>query len=79
MYLDVLGRAFGTDSVIAAGQRLMAEAPTAKTALFVGYAHELRGDVGTATRIYQQGLAISPGDSALTTRLRHAEHDGGGH
>ena len=73
MYLDVLGRSFGTDSVIAAGDRLMAETPTPKAALFVGYAHELRGDLPGAARIYQQGLALSPRDSALSARLRESK------
>jgi tetratricopeptide (TPR) repeat protein len=73
MYLDILGRAFGPDSVIAAGDRLLAEAPTPRTALFVGYAHELRGDLTGATRIYQQGLELSPADTALAARLRESK------
>jgi hypothetical protein len=69
IYLDALGRAYGPDSVIAVGGRLMAEAPSPKTALFVGFAHETRGDLAGAVQNYRAGLRLSPSDSALRDRL----------
>jgi tetratricopeptide (TPR) repeat protein len=69
LYLDALGRAYGPDSVIAVGGRLMAEAPSPKTALFVGFAHETRGDRAGAVQNYRAGLRLSPSDSALRDRL----------
>jgi tetratricopeptide (TPR) repeat protein len=69
LYLDALGRAYGPDSVIAVGGRLMGEAPSPKTALFVGFAHETRGDLAGAVRNYGAGLRLSPSDSALRDRL----------
>jgi hypothetical protein len=73
LYLDALGRAYGPDSVIAAGERLMAEAPSPKTALFVGFAHETRGDLQAAARYYRAGLQRSPSDSALKDRLARVQ------
>lgn len=73
LYLDALGRAYGADSVIAAGRRLMAEAPSAKTALFVGSAHEVRGDFAAAIRSYRAGLQLAPADSTLRDRLAKAQ------
>lgn len=73
VYLDALGRAFGPDSVIAAGGRLMARTATGTAmrtaALYVGAAHEMRGEPAAAARAYGEGLRESPGDSVLAARL----------
>jgi hypothetical protein len=70
LYLNALGGAFGPDSVIAAGQRLMSQAPSATAALFVGHAREQRGDKAGAMQAYREGLRVAPGDSALQMRVR---------
>jgi hypothetical protein len=69
LYLDALGQAYGADSVIRAGRALFAHDATPTAALFVGAAHESRGDPAAAEASYRAGLRIAPGDTALRRRL----------
>jgi hypothetical protein len=69
LYLDELGRGFGADSVRAAGERLLATTPTATAACFAGDAKLVLGDTAGARADYQRGVALAPGDSALTRRF----------
>jgi cytochrome c-type biogenesis protein CcmH/NrfG len=68
LYLEATGRAWGPDSVLAAAQRLNAASPSAASALFIGLAHEARGDAMSALAAYRQGLRLAPTDSALLSR-----------
>jgi hypothetical protein len=68
VYLDALGRAFGAESVVAAGRRLMDQTPSATAALFLGRALEVRGDSAAAARVYRDGLRAFPRDRALRAR-----------
>jgi tetratricopeptide (TPR) repeat protein len=69
LYLAALGRAYGADSVIRAGTDLFAAERVPTAALFVGAAHESRGDSGAAEQSYRAGLHIAPTDTALRRRL----------
>lgn len=69
LYLDALANAYGPDSVIAAGRRLMRETPSPTAALYLGRAHEMRGDTAAAASAYREGLRVAPADSALLLRL----------
>jgi hypothetical protein len=68
LYLESTGRAWGADSVLAAGRRLFATSPSATAALFIGLAQETRGDTAGALASYRQGLRVAPADSALAAR-----------
>jgi hypothetical protein len=70
LYLGSLGRAYGADSVLAAGQRLYASAPLPTTALFLGSAQEVRGERAAARKTYLAGLALASSDSAGVRSLR---------
>lgn len=70
LYLEALGRAYGGDSVLAAGQRLFAEAPLPTTAFYVGSAHEVRGEREAAVKSYRAGLGLVSRDSVGAARLR---------
>jgi tetratricopeptide (TPR) repeat protein len=70
LYLDAIHQAYGPDSLVAASMRLMRQQPSATAALFLGYAHERRGEKAAAMEAYRDGLRASPGDSALQLRLR---------
>jgi hypothetical protein len=54
--------------VLAAAQRLNAASPSAASALFIGLAHEARGNAVGALAAYRQGLRLAPTDSALLAR-----------
>jgi tetratricopeptide (TPR) repeat protein len=69
LYLAALGQAYGADSVIHAGGALFADDQVAMAALFVGAAHESRGEMDAAEANYRAGLRIAPGDTALQHRL----------
>ena len=69
LYLAALGQAFGADSVIHAGGALFADDRVAMAALFVGAAHESRGEMDAAEANYRAGLRIAPSDTALQRRL----------
>ena len=69
LYLDALGQAYGADSVIQAGRVLFADDRTPTAALFLGAAHEARGEPAAAEASYREGLRASPGDTALRRRL----------
>ncbi len=68
LYLEATGRAWGPDSVLAAAQRLNVASPSAASALFIGLAHEARGNAAGALAAYRQGLRLVPTDSALLAR-----------
>jgi tetratricopeptide (TPR) repeat protein len=68
LYLEATGRAWGPDSVLAAAQRLNLTSPSAASALFIGLAHEARGNPAGALAAYRQGLRLVPTDSALLAR-----------
>jgi hypothetical protein len=68
LYLESTGRAWGADSVLAAGRRLFVTSPSATAALFIGLAQETRGDTAGALASYRQGLRVAPTDSALVAR-----------
>jgi hypothetical protein len=70
LYLGSLGRAYGADSVLAAGERLYAVAPLPTTALFVGSAQEKRGELAAARKTFLAGLALASTDSAGVRSLR---------
>jgi hypothetical protein len=69
LYLNTLGQTYGPDSVIRAADTMFASGPKATTSLFVGAAHEARGDVKAAEASYQAGLRIAPADTSLRRRL----------
>jgi hypothetical protein len=69
LFLNSTGRVWGVDSVLAAAARLNARAPSARAALFVGMAYEVKGDSGAARAAYRAGLNHTPRDSALAVRL----------
>ncbi len=69
LLLNATGAAFGADSVLAAATRLDARAPSPTAALFIGLAHEARGDKNGARAIYSEGLRRAPNDSSLAARL----------
>jgi len=69
LYLEAIGRAYGPDSVVAAGERLFAATPSATTALFLGAAQEAKGDRDAAIAAYRRGLQTAPTDSALRAKL----------
>jgi tetratricopeptide (TPR) repeat protein len=69
LYLAALGQAYGADSVIHAGGALFADDQVAMAALFVGAAHESRGEIDAAEANYRAGLRMAPGDTALQRRL----------
>ncbi len=69
LLLNATGEAFGADSVLASATRLDARAPSPTAALFMGFAHEARGDRNGARAIYSEGLRRTPGDSSLAARL----------
>ncbi len=73
VYLEALGRAFGPDSVVAAGRWIMARTPSSTAALYVGQAHQLRREWTEAARAYREGLRLSPTDSVLAVRLKTLE------
>ena len=70
LYLNAMGRAYGPDSVIAAGSRLSARTPSAAASLLVGTAYDATGRHAAALDAYHAGLHLAPGDSALTAKLR---------
>jgi hypothetical protein len=70
LYLEALGRGYGADSVLAAGQRLFADAPLPTTAFYVGSAHEVRGERAAAVASYRAGLGLASLDSVGARRLR---------
>ena len=78
LYLNSLGAAYGPDSVIVAGSRLSATAPSATASLFVGAAEDAMGRHAAALDSYHAGLRLAPGDSALTARLREPSAAGQG-
>jgi len=65
LFLNAMGRVWGVDSVLAAARRLNAQAPSARAALFIGMAYEVRGDSAAARAAYRAGLRVAPDDSAL--------------
>jgi tetratricopeptide (TPR) repeat protein len=69
LYLESLGRAYGADSVLAAGERLFADAPLPATALFIGSAREVRGDTAGAAAAYRAGIANAASDTAGLRQL----------
>jgi hypothetical protein len=69
LYLNSRGRAYGPDSVIAAGRRLFEVAPSTTAALFVGTAYEVKGDDAAALEMYRAGLRVAPTDAELLSRL----------
>jgi tetratricopeptide (TPR) repeat protein len=70
LLLNSTGRVWGVDSAVAAAARLNARAPSARAALFVGMAYEVKGHSAAARLAYRNGLRRAPGDSALTVRAR---------
>jgi tetratricopeptide (TPR) repeat protein len=70
LYLESVGAAYGTDSVLSAAERLHAGAPAPSTALYIGLAHEARGERPEALRAYRDGLALSSRDSLGAARIR---------
>jgi hypothetical protein len=72
LYLNSRGRAYGPDSVIAAGRRLFDSAPSTTAALFVGTAYEVKGDRAAALAMYRAGLRVAPMDAELLSRV-HAD------
>jgi hypothetical protein len=68
VYLEARGRAYGADSVLVAASRLFRLQPHPTAALYVGMAHEARGEKEAALKAYQAGLRLAPGDSALAAR-----------
>jgi hypothetical protein len=69
LYLAALGQAYGADSVIRAGGVLFATEGVPMAALFVGAAHESRGEVDAAEATYRAGLRVAPSDTGLQRRL----------
>jgi len=69
LYLEAVSKAFGPDSVIADAGRLMRETPSPTAALYLGRAHEMRGDTAAAALAYREGLRVAPADRALLLRL----------
>lgn len=69
LYLDEVGRAFGADSVRVVSDRLLEGAPSAAAARFAGDARLVLGDSAGAKKIFQRGVTIAPGDTALARRL----------
>ena len=69
VYLDALGRAYGADSVVAAANRLMTDTPSRTAAVFLGTAHEVRGNRPEALAAYRTGLRLAPGDTLLLSRI----------
>ncbi|HYC51746.1 MAG TPA: tetratricopeptide repeat protein [Gemmatimonadaceae bacterium] len=69
VYLDALGRSRGVDSVIVAARMLMTSSPSGAAALYLGIAHEVRGERSLATDAYRDGLRLAPSDSVLLQRL----------
>jgi hypothetical protein len=76
LYLATLGQAYGADSVIRAGGELLANERLPIAALFVGAAHESRGDPATAEQSYRAGLRLAPADTALQHRLAVVQQRG---
>ena len=70
LILNATGQTWGPDSVLVAAQRLNARAPSARSALFIGMVHDLKGDSTAARAAYRDGLRIAPKDSALLARAR---------
>ena len=77
LYLNALGRAYGPDSVLRAGGRLFAQAPIATTALYMGLAHELRGERAQAGERYRTALRLAPSDTIVQQRLAAFERSSG--
>ena len=69
LLLNATSAAWGVDSVLAAAQRLDEQAPSARSALFVGMAYDVKGDSAAAQAAYRAGLRRSPEDSALMAHV----------
>jgi hypothetical protein len=69
LLLNATGAAYGADSVLASAMRLDGRAPSPTAALFIGLAHEARGDRSSARAIYSEALRRTPNDSSLAARL----------
>ena len=67
--LNATARVWGVDSVLEAAKRLNARAPSARAALFVGMAYDVKGDSAAAQAAYHDGLRRAPADSALEAHL----------
>jgi len=70
LLLNATGQTWGPDSVLVAARALNERAPSARSALFIGMVHELKGDSAAAQAAYRQGLQIAPTDSALLAHTR---------
>ena len=70
LVLNATARVWGVDSVLVAGQRLNARAPSARASLFIGMAYDTKGDSTTAQTAYRAGLRVAPRDSALLAHAR---------
>lgn len=71
IYLEARGSAYGADSVVAAASQLYRRRPHPTAALYLGLAHEARGERSAALDAYRAGLRVAPGDSALTVRAKN--------
>ena len=65
LLLNATAQVWGADSVLSSAQRLNTRAPSARSALFIGMVHELKGDSTAAQSAYRSGLRLAPKDSAL--------------
>lgn len=73
IYLEARGRAYGADSVLVAASRLYRRRPDPTSALYLGLAHEARGERAAALLAYRDGLRIAPNDSTLVARTAELE------
>ena len=69
LVLNATARVWGVDSVLEVARRLNVRAPSARAALFVGMAYDVKGDSAAAQAAYRAGLRAAPADSALNARV----------
>ena len=73
LLLNATGQVWGVDSVLVAARRLDARAPSARVALFMGMAYDVKGDSASAQAAYRVGLQRAPSDSALNSAVQHRD------
>jgi tetratricopeptide (TPR) repeat protein len=73
LYLESCGTAYGTDSVLVTASRLYRVRPHPTVALYLGLAHEARGERAAALDAYRAGLSLAPGDSVLSAHVAQVQ------